>query len=291
VTPVDSDFGRNKAPVAAQEYAVAAFRATVWEHHHRQRRDLPWRRTYDPYEILVSEVMLQQTQVTRVLPKYEEFLAHFPDVTSLADAPLADVFTVWSGLGYNRRALSLHRAATIIVSDHREQVPASPEALRALPGIGPATAAAVCVFAFGQPLAFIETNIRSAFIHFFFPGNDPVADSEILPLLESTLDRHDPREWYYGLMDYGAWVKRAHGNPSRRSPHRTEQSPFVGSRRELRAAVLRALLSTHPLPATCGEITEMLRPLHSREDVLVSVVEELAREGFLTSAEGVYRIA
>jgi A/G-specific adenine glycosylase len=284
VTNHPSDFG----PTEAQ---AAAFIAAVWDHYEREGRDLPWRSTRDPYEILVSEVMLQQTQVARVLPKYGDFLARFPTVCSLATAPIADVLAVWSGLGYNRRALSLHQAATMVVAEYGGRIPASPEELRRLPGIGPATASAVCVFAFGRPHAFIETNIRAAFIHFFFQGSTSIPDGQILPLVESTMDRDRPRDWYYALMDYGVWVKKAYRNPSRKSRHHAVQSPFAGSRRELRAQVLRALLSIAPAVAEAGAIQGMLPAPGHDLDELLSVLDDLAGEGFLKREGRAYRVA
>jgi A/G-specific adenine glycosylase len=284
--------------VAEQEYnfgfteaQTSAFTAAVWENHRRNRRDLPWRRTRDPYEILVSEVMLQQTQVARVQVKYGQFLASFPNVRALAAAAAADVLVAWSGLGYNRRALSLHQTAKMVVDRQGGRIPSSPEELRRLPGIGPATAAAVCVFAFGRPHAFIETNIRAAFIHFFFRESLSVSDVDIFPLVEKTMDRDDPREWFYALMDYGVWVKKVYGNPNRRSKDHVVQSRFAGSRREVRARALEALLALAPATATAETVHAML-PDPSRDlDELVSVLDDLAGEGFLRKEEDGYRIA
>ncbi|MBC7265555.1 MAG: A/G-specific adenine glycosylase [Coriobacteriia bacterium] len=220
---------------------VAEFREAVLAHYRAHGRDLPWRRTDDPYATLVSEVMLQQTQVARVVGKYEEFLRTFPTVDALASAPLGDVLKVWSGLGYNRRAKALHEAAKAIVARHGGRVPSSYEELRALPGVGHATAAQVLAFAFGMAVPYLETNIRAALIHWFFPEADSVPDSALMPLVEATLDADDPRTWYYALMDYGAALKRAVPNPSRRSAHHGRQAPFAGSAREARGAALRVL--------------------------------------------------
>jgi A/G-specific adenine glycosylase len=284
VAPPASDFGFNEA-------LFAAFQAEVRQHYQNNRRDLPWRRTYDPYAILVSEIMLQQTQVARVLEKYRLFLAQFPTAAALARAEVREVLAAWSGLGYNRRALALHRAAGIIADEHGGRVPESAAELRRLPGVGAATAAAVCAFAFGRAEPFIETNIRSGFIHFFFQDLDGVADSDILPLVEMTMDRDDPREWFYALMDYGVWVKRTYGNPSRRSKHHTVQSPFAGSRREMRAQVLQALLSIAPGAGDPAAVRALLPgPPRDPADVR-SVLEDLAREGFLQKDGDSYRVA
>ena len=259
--------------------------------HEANRRDLPWRRTRDPYAILVSEIMLQQTQVARVLEKYRPFLDRFPTVASLARAEIADVLTAWSGLGYNRRALSLHRAARIVADEHHGRVPESLAELRRLPGVGAATAAAVSAFAFGQAEPFIETNIRAAFIHFFFQDLDGVADADILPLVDKTMDRDDPREWFYALMDYGVWVKKAYANPSRRGKRHAVQSPFTGSRRELRAQALQAVLAAAPAAADMGSIRDALPGKRRETAEVLSVLEDLAREGFLEKEGDAYRIA
>jgi A/G-specific adenine glycosylase len=212
-------------------------------------RPLPWRTTIAPYAILVSEIMLQQTQVDRVVGKYGEFLARFPDVAALARAPLQDVLETWQGLGYNRRAIALKKCAEEIDRDHGGAFPRTVESLQALPGIGPYTARAVAAFAYNQPTVFIETNIRAVYIHHFFADRVGITDKEILPLVTATLDRTNPRDWYNALMDYGAILKKAHRNPARRSAHHVRQSPFRGSNRELRSRILRKLLATPHLTA------------------------------------------
>ena len=217
---------------------TAAFRQRLYRWYARHGRSLPWRRTHNPYRILVSEVMLQQTQVDRVLPFYGHFLKDFPTVRALARAPQSAVLRSWQGLGYNRRALLLHRAAKAIAARHEGRVPREEEALRALPGIGSYTARAILAFAFDRPVVLIETNIRSVFIHEFFPGRRRVADREILPLIEQTVDRRRPRRWYSALMDYGSALKREVENPSRQSAHHARQLPFRGSMRELRGTIL-----------------------------------------------------
>jgi len=299
-------------PGSLPAHRLEGFRATVLEHYRVQGRDLPWRRTRDPYEILVSEMMLQQTQVARVLPKYGPFLDRYPDLPRLAEAPLNAVLEIWQGLGYNRRALSLHRAAQMVMDEQEGRLPRSFSQLRRLPGIGPATAAAVCVFAYGDPLVFIETNIRSVFLHHFFPGCVDVPDSGILPLVEATLDQENPRRWYYALMDYGVWLKKTNPNPSRSSRHHAIQTPFEGSRRQLRARTLRAVLEAgcggrqvaepggvaaapgiRGLDADAGldatQVGSQVADWDLRE--VQSVLDELVGEGFLAVHEGRYRIA
>ena len=275
-------------------------------HYREHGRDFPWRQTRDAYAILVSEVMLQQTQVSRVLPKYEEFLKTFPTMHTLAAAPVTAVLTAWQGLGYNRRALNLQRAAQAIVRDHRGVVPRSPAALRSLPGIGPATAAAVCAFAYDTPVPFIETNIRAAFIHFFFQECASVADAAILPLVELTLDRDHPREWFYALMDYGVWAKKHFANPGRRSRHHTPQSPFAGSHRQLRSMILGVLLAAAPTVMSAADVlgafdssgsspSREAPSTHAQpcldEESATAVLEELRAEGFVVKTGTGYAIA
>jgi A/G-specific adenine glycosylase len=270
---------------------IAAFRQVVHDHYRQHGRDLPWRRTRDPYAILVSEVMLQQTQVARVIPKYGAFLAAFPTVSALADAGAARVLALWQGLGYNRRALALHRAAQIVVAHHQGTIPASTTSLRSLPGVGPYTASAVCVFAYDRPLPLIETNIRAAFIHFFFQGCLSVADADIIPLVELTLDHKDPRTWYYGLMDYGARLKRVYENPGRKSRHHTAQPPFAGSHRQLRGAVLRALLVAAPAALAVDDPKLRAAAPDTDPAAMAAVLEELAEEGFLLREGRSYQVA
>lgn len=270
---------------------LTAFRLTVLDHYREQGRDLPWRRTRDPYYILVSEVMLQQTQVARVLKKYDQFLAAFPTVLSLAGATTAEVLGIWQGLGYNRRALAVHRAARIIVSEHQGAVPRSPVELRRLPGIGPATAAAVCVFAYDLPLPFVETNIRSAVIHHFFQEGVSVPDADILPVVDLTLDRDNPRDWYYALMDYGAWIKKTHANPSRRSRHHAVQSSFAGSSRQVRATILRALLAVSPSGMALADIRTAILPARRDAAEVHDILQQLINEGFVVRAGLLYRVA
>lgn len=265
---------------------IDSFRSLVLAHYRAHGRDLPWRRTHDPYLIVVSEIMLQQTQVTRVAPKYAEFIEDFPDLESLAKAPLEHVLRRWQGLGYNRRALALKRLAEQVAAEHGGHIPREFASLLKLPGVGPATAAAVAAFAFGEAHPFLETNIRAAYLHHFFPDRDKVHDAELLPLVSATLDYADPRTWYYALMDYGAELKRRVDNPSRRSRHHARQSPFEGSRRQLRAQALKAILDVPGLAA--HEIADAVG-VGAQE--LESVLAELRDEGFLEVPEGRYRPA
>ncbi len=224
--------------------SVNKFRRTVLSFYRLHgRHDLPWRDTRDPYRIAVSELMLQQTQVSRVIEKYKAFLKAFPTLRALAKVPLARVLTAWSGLGYNRRAKFLHALAKKIVSERKGIFPKSIEELESLPGIGPYTARAIAVFAYNQPVTCIETNIRTVFIHHFFPRKRSVSDTELLLVIEATLDRKDPRGWYSALMDYGTHLKQSGVTVHRKSAHYTRQSAFHGSNRQIRGAIIRLLIT------------------------------------------------
>ncbi len=258
-------------------YRVRRFRSVVYSHYQLNRRRLPWRRTTDPYCILVSEIMLQQTQVDRVIEKYQRFISLFPDVGALAAAPLAEVLQAWQGLGYNRRAISLSNAAKLVQKEPGGRIPDNAEALARLPGVGRYTASAVMAFAYNQPVVFIETNIRTVFIHFFFHDQAQVADSEILPLVERTLDRREPRNWYNALMDYGTVLKKEHGNPGKRSAHYQRQSPFSGSDRQLRGQILKMVLAE-------GGMTEqkLQKQLNTGQARAAAILNKLIEEGFLS---------
>ncbi|MDA1079184.1 MAG: A/G-specific adenine glycosylase [bacterium] len=202
------------------------------------RHELPWRQTSDPYHILVSELMLQQTQVERVIPKYMSFIQKFPNFGTLVKAEQAEVMQLWQGLGYNRRAKYLHQCAKQITN---KPFPTTLTELEKLPGIGPYTATAICAFAYNQPVTMIETNIRTVFLYHFFPDRSEVKDVELLPLICETLDNDNPREWYWALMDYGSVLKKLTGNHNRRSSNYTKQSKFVGSLRQVRGEIIRLL--------------------------------------------------
>ncbi len=264
---------------------VHLFRKLIYDYYRVHGRVLPWRLTWDPYRILVSEVMLQQTQVGRVKDKYEEFIGAFPGFPALAGASLDSVLRIWQGLGYNRRALWLKNAAITVMDRFSGALPSSPEAIATLPGIGTATAASIAAFAFNKPVVFIETNIRTVFIHFFFHDRDGVRDSEIAPLVAQTLDRDDPRSWYYALMDYGTMLKKEGERGHRRSAGYHKQSPFRGSDRQVRGAILRLLVGGKTLPEAV-----LIDLLHSPEEKVRRNLRDLQGEGFVRESEEGYTI-
>ena len=252
------------------------FQNIIYGHYHAHGRNFPWRQTTDPYHILVSEIMLQQTQTERVINYYGPFIGQFPDFRTLANAKLKDVLKHWQGLGYNRRAICLKKAAEEVVIRYRGKLPESFDEIVTLPGIGTATAGAILAFAFNKPLAFIETNIRRVFIHFFFQDRQDIRDGEILPLVKKTLDGDNPRQWYYALMDYGAMLKKNVSNPNRRSAHYTRQAPFDGSERQIRGMIIRQLITRHDMFEQ--ELIDMIDDDPAR---IKKNLHRLKEEGFL----------
>lgn len=273
-------------PIPAPE-TIHAFRRAVYRHFKLYGRVLPWRTDYDPYHILVSEIMLQQTQVDRVIDKFNTFVEMFPDVQTLADASLEAVLQQWQGLGYNRRGVALREAAKIVVRDYKGVVPDSPEQLGMLPGIGPATAASIAAFAFNRPTLFLETNIRTVLIHHFFGDQQNIDDAMLLPVAEAVLDRRRPRSWYSALMDYGTTLKKEVGNLSRRSASYKKQSRFEGSRRQVRGAILKWLL----LDGRTGTAATIVRHVRGDPLVIAELLKQMLTEGLLMKTGPVYRIA
>lgn len=260
---------------------TATLLRAITRHYRAHKRDFPWRRTRDPYRILVSEIMLQQTQTARVVPFYNHFMKQFPTARALADAPLSKVLAAWQGLGYNRRAKYLKQAAEIIARDgFRGQK---------LPGVGPYTAGAVAAFAFNKQKVFIETNIRTVFIHFFFPTQVGITDTDILPFVERALQKTklSPRDFYWALMDYGAFLKGSGVKLNSRSKHYVKQSKFEGSARQLRGALIRALLQQQ---ATKTALIKKFSPAWSRGEIERELFR-LQSEGLVALQARRYRVA
>lgn len=262
------------------------FREVVREFYEHSRRVMPWRETDDPYRILLSEFMLQQTQVSRVLPRYEAFLERFPTVESLAGAELSEVLDSWRGLGYNRRGKNLLECARIIVRDHAGRVPSEPKELSRLPGIGTYTAAAVAAFAFSRRVAVLETNIRRLVLHFFFPfREEPVSDAEVTRVVDRLVPGEGVREWYYALMDYGAAIGRMFPNANRRSRSYKKQSPFAGSVRQVRGQIVRALAGSGV--CTLAELERMVGPTDER---FLPAIQGLEADGMISLEGATIRI-
>ncbi len=265
---------------------IAAFREFIWNFYHQNKREFTWRHVDNPYYVVVSELMLQQTQTHRVIHKYEEFIAAFPTFESLAASSLRDVLSVWQGLGYYRRARFLHQLAQIVVNKYDGVLPQDPKLLETLPGIGPGTAGSVGAFAFNKPTIFIETNIRTVFIHCFFRDKVGVTDKELLPLIAASVDHDNPREWYYALMDYGVWCKSQQVNPSRKSAHYTKQSKFEGSDRQIRAQIVK-LITEKEIVAH----EDMLSIINKDIVRVEKIIDKLIAEDFIKkSINGIYSI-
>ncbi len=271
---------------AAAPLSMTDFVALVEREGASHYRDLPWRNIDDAYAVLVSEVMLQQTQVKRVLAHWGRFMADFPTLDALASASSADVLERWQGLGYNRRALGLWRCAGECSARNAGKLPDTADELIALPGVGQATAAGVMSFARNRPSVYLETNVRTVFLHHLFADAQSVDDRELAPLVAATcLASESPRSWYYALLDFGAHIKSQVKNPSRRSAHYARQSAFEGSRRQKRAELVRIVLAEPGIEASRA------RKLLSAEEVsqgrdsvdgklFESLVADLAKEGF-----------
>lgn len=244
---------------------------------------MPWRGDIRPYYIFVSELMLQQTQVSRVIPKFEEFVRVFPSISDLASASLGDVLVLWSGLGYNRRAKFLWQSAQMIQRDFGGVFPATAEELMHLPGVGPNTAGAIMAYAYNEPAVFVETNIRTVYLHHFFRDRDDVTDAEIREKLAETLDREHPREWYWALMDYGAVLKSQGLGGIRGSKHYARQSKLAGSMREMRGRILKAL-------AKEAMAETMLRQVVKGDVRFAPALKSLEEEGLIEYAMGAWHL-
>lgn len=255
---------------------IRTFQNTIFSYFRTNKRVFPWRYETDPYKILVSEVMLQQTQVSRVIPKYQSFLKGFPTIQHLAEASLSDVLREWQGMGYNRRGKYLHDTSRAIVDSFSGIVPDTVESLVDLPGIGPNTAGAIISYAFNKPAPFIETNIRSVYLYFFFAGEHHVTDQALLTLVTKTMDTSRPRDWFYALTDYGVYLKTTEKFKNTQSKHYAKQSAFEGSRRQIRGKILsRASVGGLVL------VEDIAFELNREPSVVCSVISDMEREGLI----------
>lgn len=256
------------------------FQQTVRNFYNNHGRKLPWRNTTNPYKIFVSEIMLQQTQAQRVVPKYHEWITTWPTFQALANADKAEVLQQWQGLGYNRRANYLYQSANTVVSEHDGRLPRKESDLLSLHGVGPYTAGALQAFCFNKPIVFVETNIRTVFIHHYFPNQDSIADKEIKERVQETLPSKNIREWYWGLMDYGHHLKQEVGNLNRQSETHQSQSTFKGSNRQLRSKLLQFILNNEPV--SLEEIKRNIEPNTPRQKSVKNNLKNLRDEELIS---------
>jgi A/G-specific adenine glycosylase len=310
----------NGSPPSALSDTLAAIQARLLEWFAQHGRDLPWRRTRDPYRIMVSEIMLQQTQVERVVPKYHAFLERFPSLEALAAAPTAEVIRAWTGLGYNRRAVNMQRAARAVLDEHGGQFPRDLAALLRLPGIGPYTAGAIACFAFEQDVAFMDTNIRRVVQRLFGAPELAGAPGEayLLALAQAAVPPGQGWAWNQAIMELGALICTASAPACWRCPLRMHcrdyaarrnadeqlfsngaapaeprrlrrvaerrEAPFTGSNRFYRGRAIEALRQLAPgasLPLTA--LGQAIKDDFGAGDMawLRGLAEGLARDGLL----------
>ena len=265
-------------------HEIAQFQSEVWAYFGVAARSMPWREDPTGYYVLVSEIMLQQTQVQRVVPKFIRFIERFPTVSELAKASLADVLVMWSGLGYNRRAKFLWQAARLVMDEYDGELPQERNLLVTLPGVGVNTAGAILAYAYNQPVAFVETNIRTVYLYHFY-GDHPetVDDKTLLSLVEQALDRSAPREWYWALMDYGTHLKKTVGGRLDQSRHYKKQAPLKGSLREMRGRIIRELMHG-------PQVAIDLRSKVDADDRYDPALAALRQEGFVSKQDGYYSL-
>ncbi len=258
---------------------VNDFQEIIWQKGDELFRPMPWREDTRPYYVLVSEIMLQQTQVDRVIPKFEAFIQRFPSIEDLAEAPLADVLTLWSGLGYNRRAKFLHEAAKMVVGVFEGEFPSEVSELVRLPGVGVNTAGAIMAYSFNKPVVYIETNVRTVYFYHFFQGQGEISDKQLKEIAETTIDREHPRQWYWALMDYGSYLKRQGAGLNDVSRHYKKQSQLKGSIREIRGQILKALTSEDKTSAQLQELVEV-------DERFAPALEGLMKDGLISQTNG-----
>lgn len=280
------------------EKKIRAFQKEILQWYEKNKRDLPWRRTREPYRILVSEVMAQQTQLTRVIPKYEAWLKEFPTIASLANAKTTDVLRLWSGLGYNRRALYLQKAAKALnelriknyelwgEQERDEYWPKTPEELKKLPGIGEYTARAVACFAFDQQVAVVDTNIRKVILTRFQNPRSGVkrghgksqipSEKEIQEIAGRLLPKGKAYEWNQALMDYASSELKKEKIPI------PKQSRFHGSNRYYRGQIIKLLIQEQRVKRQ--DLGRRIKPDFSPDDEawFMTMLTDLEREGFIS---------
>ncbi|QQR53579.1 A/G-specific adenine glycosylase [bacterium] len=264
---------------------IIAFQQHVKAFYAKAKREFVWRYVADPYLVVVSEFMLQQTQTARVVEKYNLFIKVLPTFQALAACSNHQLFQLWHGLGYNRRALYLKQFAQWVVEDHNGKLPADPALLQTQKGLGHATASSICAFAFNMPTVFIETNIRTVFLHHFFSQQAEVTDKQIVPLVQQAVDQTAPRSWYYALMDYGVFLKKQLPNPSRASAHHAKQSKFEGSDRQVRGQIVKFLVEVHRVhKSTLEQQLKQLFP-NKTDKKIAGILSKMVAEQLIKMAD------
>jgi A/G-specific adenine glycosylase len=270
--------------ISAKE--IKKFQDIVFNYYHTSGRDkLPWRKKINPYRIWISEVMLQQTQVDRVIGYFDVWMKKFPTIPTLANASQIEILKQWKGLGYNSRAIRMKQAAQTIVNTYKGKFPTDYTELQTLPGIGPYTAGAIVAFATNKPVVIIETNIRRVFINHFFADNINVHDDDILELVKKTINQENPRQWYWALMDYGSFLGRTLNikgkkyNPNVQSKHYNKQSKFEGSDREIRSNILRVLLENNNSISKI-KLAKEIKNLSDDTERIAKIMNQMNRDGY-----------
>ncbi len=266
--------------------AIKKFHSTIFSWWDTHRRDLPWRHTSDPYRILVSEVMLQQTQVSRVLPKYHAFLALFPDVSALAQATPAQVLKAWQGMGYNRRALYLKKTAEVVATTYKGIFPKSELELLRLPGVGKYTARAIMVFAFRQNVSMIDTNIRQIIVHFFFDGL-PQKEKDVELYADLLVPLDQSWEWHQALMDFGS-LEMPNLRPRKTGQKKKNTLPFKETDRYFRGRIVDALREKSWKEQTL--IAHMSEFYEKPEAFIERIIEGLLHDGLITRAKNMLEL-
>ncbi|MHA1913447.1 MAG: A/G-specific adenine glycosylase [Promethearchaeota archaeon] len=266
---------------------ITHFQTIIYNFYAQYGRKFPFRTDITPYNVLLSEIMLQQTQTGRVAEKFLKFIKTFPDFITLSNAPLNDVLQSWQGLGYNRRAIALKKIAEKIIKDYDGILPESVEILKTFPQIGHNTASSIVAFAFNKPTIFIETNIRRVYLYFFFYSKNKVTDKEITSVLEKTIDYNNPRQWYYALMDYGVMLKKTHPELNKKSAHYRKQSSFKGSNRQIRGEILKILIKEKT--ANISDFDNRFSNVELKK--VLEIIVQLENEGFVKMKNDIVYIA
>ncbi len=282
-----SDFHKTYKKNGLTLEVIELFQKLIYDYYRNHKRKFPFREKITPYNVLISEIMLQQTQTGRVSEKFSKFIAKFPDFSSLSSASFEEVLIEWKGLGYNRRAIALKKIAETVINDFSGELPDSLEILKSFPHIGHNTASSILTFAFNKPMSFIETNTRRVYIYFFFPNKSKVNDKEIMTIIKKTIDKNNPREWYYALMDYGVMLKKIHPELNKKSAHYRKQAPFKGSTRQVRGELLKMLIKKGKMEITQiqeqSKINDMKR--------IIKILDQLKKEGFIEIKEDTVKLA